>query len=83
MCLLQPLPLGWAEHKHRFSGKIFYANAATGQTRWTCPTDAEAAAAARIAGKPCIEDAVKSGDLALVQDHLAADVSCVGLEYAE
>ena len=38
----------------------------------------QAAAAARIAGKPGIIDAAKSGDLALVQDHVTADASCVG-----
>ena len=38
----------------------------------------QAAAAARIAGKPNIFDAAQSGDLALVQDHVTADASCVG-----
>ena len=37
----------------------------------------QAAAAARIAGKGDIFDAVSRGDLALVQDHLTADPSCV------
>jgi hypothetical protein len=37
----------------------------------------QAAAAARIAGKPDIIAAAKSGDLALVQDHVTADASCV------
>jgi hypothetical protein len=44
-CLLQPLPLGWAEHTDPASGKTFYAYAATGQSQWERPTDAEAAAA--------------------------------------
>jgi hypothetical protein len=41
----------------------------------------QAAAAARIAGQPLIPDiiaAAVSGDLALVQDHLTSDPSCVG-----
>ena len=38
----------------------------------------QAAAAARIAGKPDIFAAMASGDLALVQDHVTADASCVG-----
>jgi hypothetical protein len=37
----------------------------------------QAAAAARIAGKPDIIAAATSGDLALVQDHLTVDPSCV------
>ena len=37
----------------------------------------QAAAAALIAGKGDMIDAAKSGDLALVQDHLTADPSCV------
>ena len=41
-------------------------------------TRLQAAAAARIAGKPDIFAAAKSGDLALVQDHVTADASCVG-----
>jgi len=37
----------------------------------------QAAAAARIAGKPDVLEAAKSGDTALVRDHIAADASCV------
>ena len=38
---------------------------------------AAAAAAARIAGKPDIIEAAKSGDAALVQDHVIADAASV------
>ena len=38
----------------------------------------QAAAAARIKGKPDIFKAAKSGDLSLVRDHVTADPSCVG-----
>jgi hypothetical protein len=38
----------------------------------------QAAAAARIAGKPDILAAAQNGDFALVRDHLTADASCVG-----
>ncbi len=44
----------------------------------TCHPPLQAAAAARIEGKPDIFAAMASGDLALVQDHLTADPSCVG-----
>ncbi len=37
----------------------------------------QAAAAARITGKGDIFAAAKSGDLALVQDHVTTDASCV------
>jgi len=37
----------------------------------------QAAAAARIQGKPDIFEAARSGDLSLVRDHLTADPSCV------
>jgi hypothetical protein len=38
----------------------------------------QAAATTRLRGKPDIFDAVQSGDLALVWDHLAVDASCIG-----
>jgi ankyrin repeat protein len=38
----------------------------------------QADAAARIQGLPGIVDAVLNGDLAVVQEHLVADASCVG-----
>jgi hypothetical protein len=38
----------------------------------------QAAAAARIQGKPDIIAAAESGDLSLVRDHVTADPSCVG-----
>jgi hypothetical protein len=38
----------------------------------------QAAAASRINGKPDIHEAVQSGDLSLVRDHVTADPSCVG-----
>jgi hypothetical protein len=38
----------------------------------------QAAAAARIQGKPDIIEAAKSGDLSLVRDHLTADPCCIG-----
>jgi colicin import membrane protein len=38
----------------------------------------QAAAAASIKGKPDINQAARSGDIKLVQDHLTADASCVG-----
>ena len=38
----------------------------------------QAAAAARVKGKPDIIEAAKSGDLSLVRDHVTADPSCVG-----
>jgi hypothetical protein len=37
----------------------------------------QAAAAARIAGKPDIFDAARSGDVKLVEDHCIADPACV------
>jgi hypothetical protein len=41
------------------------------------------AAAARIVGKPNIFAAAESGDLALVQDHLTVDASCVNAKNNE
>ncbi len=43
------------------------------------PTHAyrQAAAAARIVGKPDVFDAAKSGDIELVKDHVVADEGCV------
>ncbi len=37
----------------------------------------QAAAAARVAGKPSIIKAAKSGDIELVRDHVTADPACV------
>jgi hypothetical protein len=37
----------------------------------------QAAAAARIAGKPSIIEAAKSGDIGLVRDHVTADPACI------
>ncbi len=37
----------------------------------------QAAAVSRIAGKRSVHDAAKSGDVALLQDHLTADPNCV------
>jgi len=41
------------------------------------PKKLQAAAASRIQGKPNINEAARSGDLSLVQDHLTANPSCV------
>ena len=43
------------------------------------PTHAyrQAAAAARIVGKPDVFEAAESGDLELVKDHVLADAGCV------
>jgi hypothetical protein len=43
----------------------------------SCMTCVSQAVVARIAGKPGIIQAAKSGDIALVQDHLFANASCV------
>ncbi len=43
----------------------------------------QAAAAARIKGKPDIFRAAERGDLSLVRDHLTADPSCVGRQDVE
>ncbi len=42
-----------------------------------CIEDSKVTAAARLHGKPSIFEAARSGDVALVQDHLTADASCV------
>jgi len=42
-----------------------------------CRDISQAAAAARIAGKPGIFDAAYSGDVKLVEDHCIADPACV------
>jgi hypothetical protein len=42
-----------------------------------CMTCVSQAVVARIAGKPGILQAAASGDIALVQDHLFANASCV------
>ena len=43
----------------------------------------QAAAAARIAGKPDVLEAAGRGDTALVRDHIAADASCVNKRHFE
>ncbi len=43
----------------------------------------QAAAAARIIGRPDIFAAAESGDVALVEDHATADAASVGLRDAE
>ena len=40
----------------------------------------QAAAAARIVGKPGIREAAQNGDVALVRDHIIADPACVHLK---
>jgi hypothetical protein len=41
------------------------------------PRHRQAAAAARIAGKPDVIEAAKSGNIELVKDHVVADAGCV------
>ena len=44
------------------------------------PRILQAAAAARIVGKPGIHTAAENGDVALVRDHIIADPACVQLK---
>ena len=46
----------------------------------TPPRILQAAAAARIVGKPGILKAAENGDVALVRDHIVADPACVHLK---
>ncbi len=44
------------------------------------PRISQAAAAARIVGKPGIHTAAENGDVALVRDHIVADPACLHLK---
>ncbi len=66
-----------AANPGRFSGALLcVAAAAPTASRLFMPC-LQAAAAARVQGKPDIFDAAQSGDLALVYDHVTVDASCV------
>ena len=66
-----------AANAGRFSGALLCVAAAAPTASLLFMPCLQAAAAARVQGKPDIFDAAQSGDLALVYDHVTVDASCV------